>query len=619
MGNPKESKELFLKAVQLLQEASFKNGIKASLEVSDNYNRVWARDSAVAALSILSAELQPLYPAIKSSILLLMTCSAENGQIPSNVEVDENENVQSISFGGPVGRTDASFWWLIMAIQFLQKEPNNDLKSAVKIKADAIFQLSNSWEFNYKHLIYVPLSGNWADEYVTHGYVLYDQILRFWAFDLAADFFNQTNWKEKADKIRSSIKQHFLLETDFQGTIFTEAMKKSLSKIDLEKDFISSFTPADFITNLDAWSVGLLLLLKIPSQVTTKKLVNSLKRIFIASKSKGIPAFYPFIEPESSLYQQLELNHNFRFKNYPGHFHNGGIWPVINGFLIAGLMQVAEDKFAYELYQALENQLLKVKDTAPFTEYFDGINGKANGVKNLCYSSSGYILAFQAICHSNEFKDRILFSQTLQAQIFEKIKNPVSNIIKHLNFKKVKTTVVAIAGESGSGKTTLANYLQLQLQQMGYKVIVLHQDEYFKLPPKKNHLARIDNFEAIGPQEVKLEVIDDHIEIIRNQLQNTLSVPHMNWVSDIEERKFLDISKTDVLIVEGTYTSLLKYPDYKLFIDTNYVQTRQNRIKRNRERVTDFIEKVLKKESEIIRSHKKLATLILDDQLNIIS
>ncbi|MBD3750314.1 MAG: adenylyl-sulfate kinase [Sphingobacteriales bacterium] len=619
MENQKDSEELFSKAVQLLKEASFKNGIKASLEVDDNYNRVWARDSAVAALSILSAELQSLYPAIQSSIRLLMNCSAENGQIPSNVELDENGNVQSISFGGPVGRTDASFWWLIMAIQFLQKEPNNDLRNDVKLKADNIFQLANAWEFNYKHLMYLPLSGNWADEYVTHGYVLYDQILRFWAFDLAADFFNQTNWKEKSDKIRNSIKQHFLLETDFQGTVFTEAMKTSLSKIDLEKDFISSFTPADFIPNVDAWSVGLLLLLKIPSSATTKKLINSLKRIFIEANRKGIPAFYPFIEPESSLYQQLVLNHNFRFKNYPGHFHNGGIWPVINGFLVAGLMQVAEDEFAHELKQALENQLLKAKDIAPFSEYFDGIKGEANGVKNLCYSASGYILAFQATHHSNEFKNRILYSQTLQAQIFEKIKNPVLNIIKHLNFNKVKTTVVAIAGESGSGKTTLANYLQLQLQQMGYKVMVLHQDEYFKLPPKKNHEARMNDFEVIGPQEVKLDVIDEHIEVIRKQLQNTLAVPYMNWVSDSEESRFLDISKTDVLIVEGTYTSLLKSPDYKLFIDTNYLQTKQNRIKRNREKVTDFIEKVLQKESEIIRSHRKLATLILDNQLNIIS
>jgi hypothetical protein len=32
--------------------------------------------------------------------------------------------------------------------------------------------------------LYVPLSGNWADEYITDGYVLYDQLLRVWAFVL---------------------------------------------------------------------------------------------------------------------------------------------------------------------------------------------------------------------------------------------------------------------------------------------------------------------------------------------------------------------------------------------------------------------------------------------------
>jgi hypothetical protein len=33
-------------------------------------------------------------------------------------------------------------------------------------------QFLEAWEFNNKHLLYVSLSGNWADEYITDGYVL---------------------------------------------------------------------------------------------------------------------------------------------------------------------------------------------------------------------------------------------------------------------------------------------------------------------------------------------------------------------------------------------------------------------------------------------------------------
>ncbi|MBK7466490.1 MAG: hypothetical protein IPJ43_06555 [Saprospiraceae bacterium] len=37
------------------------------------------------------------------------------------------------------------------------------------------------WEYNSRGLIYTPLGGNWADEYPTSGYTLYDNVLRYWA------------------------------------------------------------------------------------------------------------------------------------------------------------------------------------------------------------------------------------------------------------------------------------------------------------------------------------------------------------------------------------------------------------------------------------------------------
>ena len=38
--------------------------------------------------------------------------------------------------------------------------------------------LLDSWEFNNRGFVYVPRSGDWADEYILEGYVLYDQLLR---------------------------------------------------------------------------------------------------------------------------------------------------------------------------------------------------------------------------------------------------------------------------------------------------------------------------------------------------------------------------------------------------------------------------------------------------------
>ena len=45
--------------------------------------------------------------------------------------------------------------------------------------------------------------------------------------------------------------------------------------------------------------------------------------------------------------------------------------------------------------------------------------------------------------------------------------------------------VVGVAGESGSGKSVTASSLARELGAMGHAALVLHQDDYFVLPPHR--------------------------------------------------------------------------------------------------------------------------------------
>lgn len=613
-----KTNNLHQEAYQVLYKASNSIGIIASLINAENYQRVWARDSAVSALAIFANQLNDLYPAVRVSIINLQLYGSSLGQIPSNVAIDENQKAISVSFGGPAGRTDTSFWWLIMAIQYLHHHPQDaELKALCYKQATSIFKLAEAWEFNGKHLMYVPMSSNWADEYVTHGYVLYDQILRFWALELAGYFYKEEEWILKAANVKTAIKIHYLLEGELEDSFFTEAQKKDLKDFDLTKRFIASFSPGDRIEKYDAWSIALLFLLKIPSAANTYKLEKAILNIFNESSKKGIPAFYPLINEGDLLYQDILLNHHYRFKNYAGHFHNGGIWPVVNGFLIAGLNQAGFKKTAGQIMDALVNNLSLAQKDHPFAEYFDFYNASPGGVNQLCYSASGYLLAHKALNHLEEFSKRIFFYQNQGIEILEEISDNIQNIIKKLDLKKNLITAISVSGESGCGKTTLSMSLKKELEIMGFKVLILHQDDYFKLPPKKNHLARINNFDHIGLHEVKLDLLDEHIRMIKNGDTAYLEIPQMDWIVDEEKLISLKISDINVIIIEGTYTTLLNKVDKHIFINTNYKLTKQNRISRNRETVTDFIEKVLAKESEIIRQHQKLADIVLNQQFNI--
>ncbi len=604
-------------AEEVLEKASSPYGISASGGAGENYGHIWARDSAVSGLAIIASSLENLYPTIERSYLLLLKAAASNGQIPSNVKLNEQGEIISVSFGGVAGRTDASFWWIIGSVHLVNKFGNIQFERLIQEQCEAIFKLAEAWEFNGKNLMYLPMSSNWADEYVTHGYVLYDQVLRYWALYVAGRYFRNEEWRHKAELVKKAIKKHFLMEEEANPSLFTEVQLQQLAGLDISERFIASFSPGDRLEQFDGWSIGLLLMLGIPSAQSTEKLEVALKNAFSETGNRGIPAFWPVIE-EGHWFEALKINNSYRFKNAPGHFHNGGIWPVVNGFIVAGLIRAGLQDTAELLSQALAAQSKIHHSGNPFAEYYNYYNGKPGGVNNLCFSASGYLIAHNSISKPSFINDLILPDALLEGLRISVL--PLAKQVIDL-FRKTSPCPIAvsIAGESGCGKTTLSKLLQEILASKGIKSLILHQDEYFKLPPRQNHLARENSFDHIGPQEVRLDLIEQHILTIKKRTATSIAIPVMNWETDTEEEVDINIAGIQVVIVEGTYTTLLENLDRKIFIDTSYLDTRSNRINRNREEVTDFIERVLAKESAIIQGQKTSASVILDSSFKMLS
>ena len=118
---------------------------------------------------------------LKDSLITLAKHQLDKGTIPSNVKSKEQ---QHISYGSLVGRVDATSWFLVGAALYQLNYNDKDFWSLISPAVQKAEHILEAWEFNNKHLIYTPLSGNWADEYVMHGYLLYDNCLRLWGLRL---------------------------------------------------------------------------------------------------------------------------------------------------------------------------------------------------------------------------------------------------------------------------------------------------------------------------------------------------------------------------------------------------------------------------------------------------
>jgi uridine kinase len=195
----------------------------------------------------------------------------------------------------------------------------------------------------------------------------------------------------------------------------------------------------------------------------------------------------------------------------------------------------------------------------------------------------------------------------------------VAHIIQDIRKKKTRY-IITVAGESGSGKSETGKAIADELVKFGIKSVLLGQDDYFVLPPKSNDLKRREDPEWLGPHvEVKLDALElNLLDAIHGK--NEIRKPLVDYDSNTIEDETINLDGIKVLIAEGTYTSLLKHVDTKIFICKNWIDTLEHRQKRMRgNEVGDpFIEQVLSIEHKIIAGHKQLADILITKDFNVI-
>ena len=196
----------------------------------------------------------------------------------------------------------------------------------------------------------------------------------------------------------------------------------------------------------------------------------------------------------------------------------------------------------------------------------------------------------------------------------------VTGIINEIRSKKNRY-VITIAGESGGGKTETGKAIKQVLQEYGISSLLLGQDNYFNLPPLANDAMRKSDPEWLGPhKEVNLHLLEENL-MKSVAGADSIIIPHIDYYSNNKIDLEIDLKGIKVIIVEGTYTSLLKHVDTRIFIDADYKDTLKYRKLRNRGNEVDdpFTEGILETEHKIIAGHKYLADYIISKSYEVVA
>lgn len=381
----------YSKAIELLQKCSSEQGFLASAQDISNYKRVWARDGVICGLAALASGEANLIATFKKTLETLAAFQHSIGTIPSNVQF--NNDGAEVSYGGLAGRVDAVTWFIIGVCQYAYATNDECFLAKHAAKIEKCFKLLDAWEFNNRGLVYVPLSGNWADEYITDGYVLYDQLLRVWALKSYNYFAEEASIDEKIKQIEERIIQNFCPESG--GEKYHE---RAYEACDITNYLPCSFSPAGYKSQFDGFANSLALLLDIGPANFQKTIVDYATTLQQERPLGLLPAFWPPIHDTDPDWYLLKNNCKYEFRNYPNEFHNGGSWPMVNGFFGLALLSKNEKPNATQLLQAI-NDANALADFS-FYENFNTATKAPNGVPFCAWSAAGAVLLHQSL-HTN--------------------------------------------------------------------------------------------------------------------------------------------------------------------------------------------------------------------------
>lgn len=295
------------------------------------------------------------------------------GQIASNVEHRDGYPARA-SFGSLVPRLDAPLWYVIGIALAARAGAIDPAPFRESVKRTV--HLLDALEYNGRHLLYVPVGGDWADEYIYEGYVLHEQVLRAWALRLASETWSVPAWAEKASAIEGAVRISYWPP---------EAAQRGYP--------LASFTPARVFEMFDLATCSLLALSGVAPPLGDAALDFTGMRFL--SQGTLPPAFDPVIGEGDPDWPALSRYHLHGFRNRPHEYHNGGVWMIWLGWLGLSLAQAGR---VDDLAQLRSLVSARVSSQAyDFEEYFHGRTGAALGVRRMAYSATGIVFLQRAL------------------------------------------------------------------------------------------------------------------------------------------------------------------------------------------------------------------------------
>jgi hypothetical protein len=400
----------------VLRASVTRDGLLASAALP-HYAALWTRDVAFAALGANAAGDPALAEAVARSLLSLARRQAGTGQIPNawwpgRGYWDFHE----------AGCTDATCLFIVAASQHLQAHPDAGLQRRLWLHLRRAARWLADQDANQFTLIDSPSGGDWMDSTLQRsGKLLYVNVLYHRALvgmaALAPD--GGGSYRDRAALLRRKLdlllwpepgSDHAALlegtghppwaDAHFPHPIGPAARRAAMR--DDRRHYLSHVDGGRYVDECDVLGNVLAVLYGVAASDRSLRIMEFLHGSEAARPYPMRTYTRDFAAGDRwGMYRHdLEPFQDPRWRNPPGRYHNGGVWPFIGGLYVVALERVGMQVEARaELARlAAANRLSTEPGEAwGFHEWIDATTGEPGGAPSQSWSAGTYLLAVQAL------------------------------------------------------------------------------------------------------------------------------------------------------------------------------------------------------------------------------
>lgn len=393
---------------RLLNEALHPAGFLAS-PTFDHYAAVWARDAAITALGASRSDDPALIEGVEATLRTLAARSSQLGQIPAAYWPK-----RGYWDWGEGGTTDATAWFVIALAEHVAVTGREAI--GVELWPDAIRALRwlGHQDVTGTGLVDSPAGGDWMDSSLNRsGRVFHVNVLFHWAASGAVRLAERLGDGHVLDptRIAAAIEGLFWPApgTDLAELSIAEyppgadakfphrlaaGEYASLANPD-RRHYLASVAYGRFVDRCDVLAHGLGISSGLIDGERAGLVLDYLDETGCADPFPSRTWPEPFVPGEALFDTETDARQHPRWRNPPGSYHNGAVWPYIGAVHAVAAQTAGRVDRAGQLLEgvARANEL----DDWGFHEWMQVPSGEPLGARDQAWNAGAYLWAYSLL------------------------------------------------------------------------------------------------------------------------------------------------------------------------------------------------------------------------------